>query len=76
MFATRAKGIGYFQLDLIQHLVISDNPSPGFKHLIKIGREVYAKLPHSILVIRVHSVSIMRCRPTACMARLCSFLVF
>lgn len=45
-----------------QRLAISDNTSPGFKHLTKVGREVYdAKLPDPMLVIRVHSVRILRC---------------
>ena len=65
MFATRAMGKAYFQLDWIQRLVFSDNPSPGFKHLIRVGREVYAKLPESMLVITVHSARTLRCRPTA-----------
>ena len=76
MFATREKGMGFFQLDWIQRLVSSDNPSPDFRHLIRVGREVYAKLPDSMLAIGVRSARILRCRPTARMPGVCEFLVF
>ena len=76
MFATREKGKGYFQLHWIQRLVFSDNPPPGFKHLIRLGHEVYAKLPDSMRAIRVHSALILRCRPTARTPGVCKFLVF
>ena len=71
MFATREKEMGYSQLNWIQRLVSLDNPSPGFKHLIKFSREVCAKLPDSMLAITVHGARILRCRPTARMPEVC-----